>query len=162
MNCGGGTGVVPDFGREVHAVLGLPFDAIDLTAACERVRDAVRRRSPCFVSTPNLNFLVACRNDDEFRQSVLESDLSLADGAPIVWMARLLGVPLPERVAGATLFERLADSAPPAVKVYFFGGPPSAAEDACARLKGARSGLEGVGATSPGFGASASCAIRHT
>jgi N-acetylglucosaminyldiphosphoundecaprenol N-acetyl-beta-D-mannosaminyltransferase len=141
----------PDFTRDVQAVLGLPFDAIDLDAACARVRDAALRRKPCFFSTPNLNFAIACRDDAQFRQSVLASDLILADGAPIVWVARLTGASLRQRVAGASLFERLRQAAAPALRVFFFGGPDGAAQQACERLNVAPGGLAGVGALSPGF-----------
>ena len=59
-----------------------------------------------WIATPNLNFLVAVLTDPAFRDSVLRSDLSIADGMPIIWIARLLRIPLYERVAGSTLFER--------------------------------------------------------
>ncbi len=85
-----------------------------MSQAVARVRDAVDQRRRCFLSTPNLNFAVAARTDASFRDTVFASDLSVVDGKPLVWIARLLGVPLRERVAGASLFERLRDPAGPA------------------------------------------------
>lgn len=142
----------PDFTRAVHAILGLPFDAVDLQGACDVVRASALMRQPCFVTTPNLNFAMTSRLDDAFRKSVLVSDLSLADGVPIIWVARLLGVPLPQRASGASLFERLAAASEPALRVFFFGGPEGAARDANTRLGESRHGLRGVGALAPGFG----------
>jgi N-acetylglucosaminyldiphosphoundecaprenol N-acetyl-beta-D-mannosaminyltransferase len=141
-----------DFHREVYCLLGLPFDAVDVAQAVARVRaDALAGRR-CFISTPNLNFLVAARTDAAFRDSVLHSDLSLADGMPVVWAARLLKVPIRERVAGAGLYERLRDHAePPALSVYFFGGPDGVAEQACRRVNETAQGLRCVGFDSPGF-----------
>jgi N-acetylglucosaminyldiphosphoundecaprenol N-acetyl-beta-D-mannosaminyltransferase len=141
-----------DFGRDVYCILGLPFDAVDMAGAVLRVRDAVARRKPCFISTPNLNFLIGCRNDRAFRGSVIDSDLSIADGMPLVWIARLLGVPIPERVAGAGLFEALRRDVSHPLAAYFFGGPEGVAEAACARLNAAPSGVRCAGWASPGFG----------
>lgn len=142
----------PDFRRHVHCLLGVPIDMVDATSALARIRAAAARRSPCFVSTPNLNFLIACTDDAAFRDAVIQSDLSVADGMPLVWIARLLGMPIHERVAGATLFETLrADAARP-LSVYFFGGPAGAAEAACRRLNEEKRGLRCAGFHYPGMG----------
>ncbi len=141
-----------DFSRNVHCLLGLPFDIVDMAAAVARVRSAAAGGAPCFLSTPNLNFLIACRGDAAFRDSVITSDLSIADGMPLVWMARLLGMPIRQRVAGSSLFETLRhDSARP-LSVYFFGGPDGVAERACKRLSAESCGLTCVGFECPGFG----------
>ncbi len=116
-----------DFDRPLVCILGLPFDAIDVRQAVERIRDAVFNNRRCFVSTPNLNFAIAAHRDAVFRGSVLRSDLSLVDGMPLVWIARLLGLPVPGRVSGADVFEALQAHAGPPVSVYLFGGPPGAA-----------------------------------
>lgn len=144
---------VPDFRRRVHAVLGLPFDAVDEAGAEAVVRRAIAQRRQCFLSTPNLNFAMGCLADAEFRQSVLTSDLSIADGWPIVMASRLVGGGLKDRVAGSGLFERLLGSPQrPALDVFFFGGPPGAAAQAHARLRDGDAGLRSVGFDEAGFG----------
>ena len=110
-----------DFDRNIHCLLGLPVDAVDMAQAMKQVRASAQKKTPCFLSTPNLNFLIACQKDSKFRDAVINSDLSTADGMPLVWLARLLGIPIAERVAGSDLFEQLRkDSASP-LSVYFFG-----------------------------------------
>jgi N-acetylglucosaminyldiphosphoundecaprenol N-acetyl-beta-D-mannosaminyltransferase len=148
----GSSGLADCFERNVHCLLGLPFDAVDMAGALIRIREAVAQHRPCFFSTPNLNFLVACLTDDSFRQSVIDSDLSIVDGMPLVWVARLLRVPIRVRVSGSDLFGSLqADGAGP-ISVFFFGGPEGVAEVACRRLNERPSGLFCVGYESPGFG----------
>ncbi|MEP7301474.1 MAG: WecB/TagA/CpsF family glycosyltransferase [Caldimonas sp.] len=143
----------PDFTRDVRCVLGLTFDCVSESGAEQVLRRAIAARRRCFVSTPNLNFVVASLADPEFRDSVLQSDLSLADGWPIVAISRLTCADLPERVAGSSLFARLTRSAErPAIAVYFFGGPDGAARQACERLNIAAQGVAGVGFNFPGFG----------
>ncbi len=133
-------------------MLGLPFDALDTATAVERVRSAVVERRPCFISTPNLNFLIGSRSDAGFRDSIITSDLSIADGMPLIWVARLLGIPLRERVAGSGLFDHLKGERAQPLKVYFFGGQAGVAEAASRRLNEERSGLQCVGYECPGFG----------
>ena len=143
---------MPDFERDVHCLLGLPIDAIDLAGAEKRIRAAAAARLPCFMSTPNVNFVIESRSDRAFRNAVLHSDLSVADGMPLVWLARLIGIPLRERVAGASLFEALRGGEGRPLKVYFFGGPAGVAEAAGRRLAREAKGLACVGYESPGFG----------
>jgi N-acetylglucosaminyldiphosphoundecaprenol N-acetyl-beta-D-mannosaminyltransferase len=140
------------FDRDVVCLAGLPFDVVTLAQAVERLRAAALARKRCFVSTPNLDFAVAARRDAAFRDSVLRSDLSLADGAPLVWMARLLGLPIRERVAGASVFDALRAHRGEPLKVFFFGGPPGAAQAACRELESRPGGLRAVGFDPAGFG----------
>ena len=141
-----------DFDRPVRCLLGLPFDAIGVDEAVARVRRAAATGTRCFLSTPNLNFAIACRDDPAFRASVLRSDLSIVDGMPLVWVARLLRLPIRERVSGAGLFEALRAPHRPALGVYFFGGPPGASEAAAARVgDDGTSGLTAVGHAFPGY-----------
>ncbi len=144
--------MLPDFNREVHCLLGLPFDAVNMSDAVRHIRASASNRSPCFLSTPNLNFLIAAQSDIAFRNSVINSDLSIADGMPLVWIARLLGMPIRERVAGSGLFDTLRDDSRKPLSVFFFGGPDGAAEAACRRLNLERRGLTCAGFESPGFG----------
>jgi N-acetylglucosaminyldiphosphoundecaprenol N-acetyl-beta-D-mannosaminyltransferase len=145
--------IPPDFSRDVHCVFGLPFDAITEAEAEQKLRRAIFERQRCFMSTPNLNFAVACLSDAAFRASVLQSDLILADGWPVIAYARLSDTRLPERVAGSTLFERIrASPVRPPLSVYFFGGPNGAAQTASQQLAAANGGVKCVGFDAPGFG----------
>ena len=96
-----------DLARNVYCVLGLPIDAIDMPTILRRIDAAAASRTPFLISTPNLNFLVNSRSDSEFRESLLDSDLCPADGMPVVWIARLIGVPIRQRVSGSDIFEAL-------------------------------------------------------
>lgn len=145
-----------DLGRDVHALLGLVFDRVDLAAAASHIHSCVLQRRSCFLSTPNVNFVASAARDPSFRGSVLRSDLSVADGFPIVRIARWLGVEFPERVAGADLFEKLQAAgrspARPPIRLYLFGGPPGAGAAAAARLNTLSGGFECVGHDEASFG----------
>ncbi len=134
-------------------LLGLPFDAIGMEEAVRRIREAAQARRRLIVITPNVNFVSMAAGDAAFRDSLLDSQLSLVDGMPLVWLGRRNGIPFPERVAGSSLLLRLAtDSVTRPLRVHFFGGEPGVAERAAARLAQLGGGLVDAGWTDPGFG----------
>jgi N-acetylglucosaminyldiphosphoundecaprenol N-acetyl-beta-D-mannosaminyltransferase len=69
-----------------------------------------------------------------------------------VWLAKLLGLPFTDRVAGATVFERLRDQRAMPLGVFFFGGPDGVAQQAADVLNAGEGRMRCVGAYSPGFG----------
>ncbi len=143
--------------RELVCIAGLPFDVIDMAGAVDRLCQAAIDRVPLFLSTPNLNFLVAAQGDAAFRNSVIHSDLSVADGMPLVWLARLFGLPIRERVAGSSLFEALRAGAGQhilgrPISVYFFGGPVGVAEKAAQIINCCGQHMICAGFFCPGFG----------
>jgi N-acetylglucosaminyldiphosphoundecaprenol N-acetyl-beta-D-mannosaminyltransferase len=141
-----------DLTRKVYCVLGLPIEALGMSAILNEIDVAAAGRLPFLVSTPNLNFLVNSRSDPEFWESVLDSDLCPADGMPIVWIARLLGLPINKRVSGSDIFETLRLSGSRGLKVFFFGGEKGVAAAAASALNAARGALSCVGTLTPGFG----------
>lgn len=138
--------------EEAFCVLGLPFHGVTLNDAAERINHAVSSRQRCFLTTPNLNFLINAQSDDDFLQSVIDSDLIVADGLPIVWVANLLGIPLTERVAGSDLFDKLSkQKSKKKIRVFFFGGQEGIAEKACQALNKSSEGMLCSGFYDPGF-----------
>jgi N-acetylglucosaminyldiphosphoundecaprenol N-acetyl-beta-D-mannosaminyltransferase len=140
------------FDRNVFCILGLPFDAVDRLTALARIQAAIDTHARCFLSTPNLNFVIASQQDAALRNSIIHSDLSVPDGMPIVWVARLLGLPVRERVAGSTLFSDLQSQIKRPVNVYFFGGPEGVAAEASRVINRAAGAMKCVGHECPGFG----------
>jgi N-acetylglucosaminyldiphosphoundecaprenol N-acetyl-beta-D-mannosaminyltransferase len=146
------TGYTVDFSRDLCFLLGLPFDVIDLDTAVARIHAAVASRTRLFISTPNTNFVVAARRDQAFRDSVFHSDMSLMDGKPLVWAARLMGIPVPERVSGADVFEALRRPGSDPMSVYLFGGQTGVAARAAANINASQGPLKCVGFDEAGFG----------
>jgi len=142
-----------DFSRNIWCLFGLPFDAISLDQAAAEILSAANENERCFLSTPNLNFVCAAQTDIAFRESLINSDLTIVDGWPIVWVAKLLDIPLTERVAGSDLIDYLyrRDTTVP-LKIFFFGGEPGVGELASRTINQKPSGLVSVGHYTPGFG----------
>jgi len=146
--------ICDDLAREVYCILGIPIDAIDLPAALRTIEAAAANARPFTLSTPNINFLVSSQTDARFRESLLMSDLCPPDGAPIIWIARLLGLPIKTRTAGSDIFEALKvqpRSGQP-LKVFLFGATEQIAVAASRKLNEGATGLKCVDWICPGFG----------
>ena len=142
-----------DLSRQVFGVLGLPIDVVDLEGLLRKIDATVSKRSPFLLSTPNVNFLMMSRFDADFRESLLMSDLCPVDGMPLVWVSRLLGIPLQQRLSGADIFDALRTRGVSSkLKVFLFGGGEGIAATVALKLDQAEGGLTCVGALNPGFG----------
>jgi N-acetylglucosaminyldiphosphoundecaprenol N-acetyl-beta-D-mannosaminyltransferase len=143
-----------DLSRDVHCILGIPIDAIEMQPVLDCIKVAAAERRPFLISTVNLNFLIIGQTDSEFRESLLRSDLCTADGMPVIWIARLLGSGIENRVAGSDMFEELkADrSSVQPLKVFLFGGAEGVAMKACESLNRRPHGIYCAGFLYPGFG----------
>jgi N-acetylglucosaminyldiphosphoundecaprenol N-acetyl-beta-D-mannosaminyltransferase len=142
-----------DLLRSVYCILGMPIDAINIETIVRRVEAAAAKRASYLISTPNLNFLVSSLADPEFRETLLFSDLCSADGAPIIWIAWLLGLPIKERAAGSDLLNHLQalGKSRRRLTVFLFGGGKGVAEAAAKTLNAQPYGLNCVGTLDPGF-----------
>src|SRR5690348_1223472 len=116
----------PETPRTVR-VAGIDIAAVSMPEAADAMLALTGRGEPQLVVTPNVDHVVVAERDPEFAAAYASATLRLADGAPLVFLARLLGTPLPERVTGVDLTrellrrcERTGQSA------FFFGGSPAA------------------------------------
>ncbi|HZQ24317.1 MAG TPA: WecB/TagA/CpsF family glycosyltransferase [Terriglobales bacterium] len=66
--------------------------------------------------------VVQYRDNFALRDVIERAGMLLADGMPLVWLSRLKGTPLPERVAGVDLMDRMVKAAAErGYRVYFLG-----------------------------------------
>jgi 1,2-diacylglycerol 3-beta-glucosyltransferase len=131
-------------------IAGVPIDPVGMTAAITRLRAAIGGPSLVQVSTVNLDFVVRAQSDADMRRILQNSDLNLADGAPVVWLGRLLGAPIPGRVAGADLVPiLLGEAANAGARVFLLGGEGGVAAAAGARLLELHPGLIVAGTYEP-------------
>ena len=145
----------------VYWILGLPVQPMTTSAAMRCIQQAAQTRQRLVFATPNANFLMLAKQRAAFRENILRTDLSLADGMSIVWIGRLLGIPINERVAGSSLMERYLTGSFPELRVFFFGGEDGVAEAACARITQSGGSLKGVGWHNPGFGSVEAMSTRE-
>ncbi|MCU0696085.1 MAG: WecB/TagA/CpsF family glycosyltransferase [Myxococcaceae bacterium] len=127
----------------------VPVDVVTFSQALERIEQLVDAGHGGFVVTPNIDHVVNVEHDPVFEAVYTRASLSVADGMPLVWASKVLGTPLPERVAGSDLLEpTLRLAARKGWRVFFLGAGPGVADEA-ARVARERFGTDVVGTDSP-------------
>lgn len=112
--------------REPFEFCGLRLSHVDLIDAVDWITVAAQANHPAVVVTPNINHLHLIQTSQVARDAFDRADLQLADGWPIVAASRVLGEPLPERIAGIDLVDRLVHS-DTEFSLAILGGPSDAA-----------------------------------
>jgi len=134
----------------VAVILGIPFHNVTFAETVEWVRERVRSRRPAYIATANMDFVTQAWRDPELQRILLEADLVVADGIPIVWLSRLLGHPLKQRVTGSDLVPMFAElAAREGFSLYGLGGAEGVAEKALNTLAARYPGMRIAGFYSP-------------
>lgn len=82
---------------------GTQVHQIDRSRTFELMREFASSGRAHRIVTVNLDFLRLAEDNPAFRSAINGADLAVADGMPLVWLSRLYGRPLPERVTGVDL-----------------------------------------------------------
>lgn len=111
---------------------------------------ALARSEGGWLLTPNVEILRQVDRDGELRALAERATVSVADGAPVEWAARLAGHPLPARVTGSGLIWSLSAAAAEAGRsVFLLGGNAGVADRAAAALTARSPALKVVGTHCP-------------
>jgi N-acetylglucosaminyldiphosphoundecaprenol N-acetyl-beta-D-mannosaminyltransferase len=117
-------------------VLGVPIDALDMRTTVARCLELVESGTPSRHVSVNAAKLASSSRDENLAGFIRGSDVISADGQSVVWAARLLGRPVPERVAGIDLMHELIEAAQRrGLSVYLLGARPEVLGRAVARLR---------------------------
>ncbi|MDD5041410.1 MAG: WecB/TagA/CpsF family glycosyltransferase [Candidatus Peribacteraceae bacterium] len=115
-------------------LLGVSIDAVTRTGALEMIRGFLREEKQRHIMTPNNEMLMETAHNADFRALLNETDLNIPDSTGLVWMARLTGQRLPERVTGVDTVTALCASLTKEAPVFLLGAQPGIAEAAASVL----------------------------
>jgi N-acetylglucosaminyldiphosphoundecaprenol N-acetyl-beta-D-mannosaminyltransferase len=106
-------------------ILGFGIHALDWPGMVSVVDCFIRKKSRCQVTLLNVHSLITARKDPEFHQAIKSSHLVLCDSMALFWLSRILGRPLPGRIAGPDFCEILCGLAEKkAYRMFFLGSTP--------------------------------------
>jgi len=112
----------------------------------EFVEEIIHERKPIQHVIVNVAKIVMMQKDNTLREIVNSCGLINADGQGVVWGADLLGVEIPERVAGIDLFTNIANMASAkSYKLYFLGAHDEVVDMVIATFTAKYSELKVVG-----------------
>jgi N-acetylglucosaminyldiphosphoundecaprenol N-acetyl-beta-D-mannosaminyltransferase len=112
----------------------------------ERVDKAIFTRERLRIGVVNAAKIVNMRRNATLRTDVVSCDMVLADGLPVVWASRVLGRPLPERIAGIDLMiEMLRRGHANRYRVYCLGATEDVLNTVVRRIATDHPGVAVVG-----------------
>lgn len=117
-------------------ILNVKVHAVTRAQTLTLIEEFVASGQPHQLATVNPEFVITAQNDEEFRQIINNAALALPDGVGLLKAARFLKTtPLPERVSGSDLVQRLAElSHQKGYRIYFLGAGEGVAEKAAEKL----------------------------
>lgn len=120
-----------------HSLWGLPVDCLSMAQTLSWITQTIEKRSPPRQHTVvNAAKIVLAQKDSFLKQSILESDLVNVDGQAVVWAARWLGIPVPEKVSGVDLMIALLQLAEQKKwRLFFLGAQRDVLETMLQRLR---------------------------
>ena len=122
--------------RKTIDILGVNVDSITFADAVDKAEALVKADGVSMIFTPNPEIVMCAKNDAELKNILNSADLCTADGIGVVYASKILGSPVPDRVAGfdlvCALLERMSKTGD---GVFLFGAKPGVAEAAKAKME---------------------------
>jgi N-acetylglucosaminyldiphosphoundecaprenol N-acetyl-beta-D-mannosaminyltransferase len=126
-------------------ILGIEVDKVTRDEALARCLAFLAAEPPRthLVVTPNAEIAWKAETDPELATVINHADLVIADGVGIVYAAKILGDPVPEKVAGVELATRLVArlSDERRGRIFLLGAKPEVVAEAARRLQATYPGI---------------------
>ncbi len=139
-------------GFQAANILGGKVNVVTPKTSVDWILECARAGESRSVAYCNVHMIMESFDSSEFRQSLSEFDLVNTDGAPLVWVLKLMGIQGAERVTGPdSTLEILRRAAEMGVPVGFYGSTPETLETFSAKMTERFPTLKVVYAFSPPF-----------
>ena len=128
------------------SIYGVPFSKMNMRETVDYLIRKIEAREPQRVVTGNPIMLMTAQEDPRYQTILETADLIVPDGAGVVWAARRVKQPVPERVAGFDLMQELMrEGDKRGWSVYLLGTTQEILDAAEANLKRQYPGVRFVG-----------------
>ena len=123
-------------------ILGVKVHKVTMEEALEHLEYMAQNGRPQIVITLNTEMVMLAQRNQEFRKILNNAALVLPDAVGLVWASRVLGEPLPERMAGVDTVERFASNASRKnIRFFLLGAAHGVADKVAHRLQERYPGL---------------------
>ena len=120
---------------------GVNFTPGSLEEISDFIMQGIKDGRQTAVFTPNSEIVQLCIDNPSLYDVINSADIIIPDGIGIIKAAKILKLPITERVPGIELGERLLSLADSASPVFFLGGKPGVAEAAAEKMTEKYKGL---------------------
>lgn len=129
------------------------LDNLTMSEVLDEIERLIEQKKNAYVVTPNVDHIVQLERGGELVEAYKNADLILADGKPLLWIAKWYKTPIKEKISGSDLFPLLCErAAEKDYRMFFLGAAPGIAARAAENLTQKYPGLKVVGTYSPPFG----------
>ncbi len=92
--------------------------------------ETVQQTTPKLLVTLNPEIIIQGQTNEALNNALQSADFTTPDGVGILWAARVLAKPLPERITGVDLMMNLLETGGKDLSVFFLGSKPGVAKAA--------------------------------
>ncbi len=136
--------------RDCADIMGVLIDRTPRADVIAQVERFVQSGQPNQIVTINVDFLNIAHKDRSFVALLNAAALAVPDGMPLLWVSRLVGQRLPQRITGTDLLTDCAAlAARMGYRMFLLGAAPGVAEAAGRVLEARYPGLQIAGSYAP-------------
>jgi N-acetylglucosaminyldiphosphoundecaprenol N-acetyl-beta-D-mannosaminyltransferase len=130
---------------------GVRISAVTMIEAIDKIENFIQSKQPHHVVTTDANAMLQAQADPEYAHIIQNAALATPDGYGVIWGARLLNLPIYERVTGVDMVTGICDrAAKNGYSIYILGSEPGVAATAAKNLADKYPGMR-VAGTHHGF-----------
>ena len=112
-----------------YRVVGVPVHAVQILDVISRIKTWIRSGvTGRYIAVTGMHGIAESWTDQLYKRTLLEADLVVPDGMPLVWLGRWHQHVLKRRVYGPELMETFCRETGSAYRHFFYGGDPGIAE----------------------------------
>jgi len=117
-------------------ILGVLIDKLSLEQVLRKVEEFLSDGKKHYIVTPNPEFIMLARQDEEFKNILNQADIAIPDGFGLILASWWLGDRIKKRVTGVELvWELVRLAADKGYSIYLLGGKEGVAKLAQGKLK---------------------------
>lgn len=138
--------------RTVRHIIGASIDSLTWEEALRRLAQWAKQPQGRYVCICNVHSVVTARKTPEFAKIIDSADMATADGAPVAWLMRRLGISNQTRINGPDLMWKYCEEAASRDEsIFLYGSQQGTLDLLQAKLVACFPGIRIAGSFSPPF-----------
>lgn len=136
-----------------QALLNTYINNLTMSEAINEIENMISADRKSYIAFINVDVVIKIENDTYLKDIFDKADMVLVDGKPLLWISKLYGKPLKEKISGSDLVPLLCSAASQkGYSIFIIGGQDGIALRAKERLEERLPGIQIVGTYSPPIG----------
>lgn len=139
--------------REKTMLMNAGYTNVDAAELLDLVMEDLAEKRRASIVFLNVDVVMKIEKDPELAEIVRKAEYVLADGMPLIWISKLFGKPLKEKISGSDFIPALCErAAMEGRSIFLAGGAENVAARAAEKLQERYCDIRIAGTYSPPFG----------